>query len=71
MPEPLRDHAVEPGHFEPLEPGLSLGRVAGCGGDRERQRLDAGAALLERLAVNFLAVEEEDVECDEVRGDLG
>ena len=69
--EPLGDDAVEARHFQALEPVRGLLRVAGRGRDVEGQRLHLRAPLLERLAVEVLAVPEEDVEADEARGDLG
>ena len=52
----------KPGDLEPVEPVRRLLRVAGRGRDVERQRLHLRPPLLERLAVEVLAVPEEDVE---------
>ena len=51
------------------QPSATL-RSRGRGRDRERELLDAFAPLLERKLVDRLAVPEEEVERDEVRGDL-
>jgi len=66
----LRDHPVEARDLEPVEPALCDGEIAGRRRDRERKLLDAFAPLLERQLVHGLAVPEEDIEGDEVRGDF-
>jgi len=62
----LRDHPVEAGHLEPVEPALGDLAVARRRRDGERQLLDPLSTLLERKLVDRLAVPQEEVEGDEV-----
>src|SRR5207245_4954781 len=69
--ESLRHDAVEADRLEAVEPTARVGDLT----RRRRQpealeRLDAGAALLERQLPDLLAVPEQHVEDDELRRDL-
>jgi hypothetical protein len=66
----LGDDAVEPGHLEPCEPTLGHLAVGRRRRDRQRELLHALASLLERELVDGLTVPKEEVERDEVRGNL-
>src|SRR5262245_2454934 len=71
-PQPLRDHAVEARLLEALEPLCRLLRVAHRGREPERLglALELATPLLERLLVHRLALPDEQVERDVLRGDL-
>ena len=68
----LRDHAVEPGRFEPVEPALRVLLVGRVRGDGEALglALELLATLLERELVERLALPEQDVEGHEPGGYL-
>src|SRR4029079_12476399 len=63
-------HPVEPRGLQPVEPALRDLRVARRGRDRERQRLQELPPLLERTPAPRPPLPDEDVERDELGGDL-
>ena len=70
--EPLRDHAVEAGGLEGVEPLGCRFRVERAGGEPEalRELLQLSSALLQGELVQRLALPEENVERDELGRDL-
>src|SRR6185312_8543977 len=70
--EPFRDHAVEPGRLESLQPVMCLLRVPRLRREPELlpDPLELGAPLLQRQLVNGLTLPAQEVEGDELRRDL-